>query len=206
MACSWLVAARGEQASPPDPIATQIEPDWWRAVVELARSGLASPPTTSMGRLFDAVAALCGVRVRINYEGQAAAELESLCDRRERDAYPLPLLRNGRDLVLDPRPAVDGLARELQRGVPAALVAARFHNAVSAATARACIALAGQHELDTVVLAGGCFQNRMLLESVAGTLSHAGLRVLVPERLPTNDGGISYGQAAVAAARLDFSD
>src|SRR5262249_51807179 len=101
---------------------------------------------------------------------------------------------------------IDEVARDVQGGVPAALIAARFHNAVSVATAAACISLAGQRNLDTVVLAGGSFQNRALLESVAASVAHAGLRVLVPERLPPNDGGISYGQAAVAAARLDRAD
>jgi hydrogenase maturation protein HypF len=201
MACAWLLAARGEEATVPPRIAKEVEPRLWHAVSELARRGLASPPTTSMGRLFDAVAALCGVRLRVNYEGQAAAELESACDRFERGAYPLPLVRQDGEVILDPRPTIDEAARDVQRAVPAALVAARFHNAVAAATACACISLAGQRNLDIVVLAGGSFQNRALLESVAASVGRAGLRVLVPERLPPNDGGISYGQAAVAAAR-----
>src|SRR5581483_967403 len=195
MACAWLLAAGGEEASVPRPIAKVVEPRSWRAVSELARSGLASPPTTSMGRLFDAVAALCGVRVRVNYEGQAAAELESLCDRFERGAYSLPLLRHGEELILDPRPTIAEVTRDIERGVGGALVAARFHNAVCAATACACISLAGERNLDTVVLAGGSFQNRALLESVAASVGRAGLRVLVPERLPPTDGSISYGQA-----------
>ena len=203
MACAWLLAARGEAQSAPQPIAKEIDPGSWRAVRRLAESGLASPPTTSMGRLFDAVAALCGVRLEVNYEGQAAAELESLCDASEREAYSLPLQRDDQSLILDPRPTVDGVARDVERGAPPARIAARFQNAVATATACACITLAGQRNLDTVVLAGGSFQNRLLLESVAASLGHAGLRVLVPERLPPNDGGISYGQVAVAAARLD---
>jgi hydrogenase maturation protein HypF len=202
MACAWLLAASGEEASVPRPIAEVVKPRSWRAVWELARSGLASPSTTSMGRLFDAVAALCGVRMRVNYEGQAAAELESLCDRFERGAYSLPLRRYGEEVILDPRPTIVEVTREVEQGVRAALVAARFHNAVCAATACACISLAGQRNLDTVVLAGGSFQNRALLESVAASVGRAGLRVLAPERLPPNDGGISYGQAAVATARL----
>jgi hydrogenase maturation protein HypF len=201
MACAWLLAARGDAAGMPRTIAEGIEPRLWGAVAELARRGLASPSTTSMGRLFDAVAALCGVRLRVTYEGQAAAELESLCDPTEREAYPLPLMREGDEVVLDARPTVDEAARDVEEGVPAAVIAARFHNAVSIATACACISLAGQRNLDTVVLAGGSFQNRTLLEAVAASVAHAGLRVLVPERLPPNDGGISYGQAAVAAAR-----
>jgi hydrogenase maturation protein HypF len=206
MACAWLLAAHGEEASIPRPIATEVEPRSWRAVSELARSGLASPPTTSMGRLFDAVAALCGVRLSVNYEGQAATELESLCDGSEREAYSLPLLRQGGEMILDARPTVVEAARDVQGGVAAALIAARFHNAICAATACACITLAGERNLDTVVLAGGSFQNRALLESVAASVGNAGLRVLVPERLPPNDGGISYGQAAVAAARFELAD
>jgi hydrogenase maturation protein HypF len=93
-------------------------------------------------------------------------------------------------------------ARDCAAGVPVARIAARFHNGVATATTAACIRLAGERGLDTVVLSGGSFQNRVLLERVAGDLRHAGVRVLVPERLPPNDGGISFGQAAVAAARL----
>jgi hydrogenase maturation protein HypF len=155
-----------------------------------------------MGRLFDAVAALCGVGLRVNYEGQAAAELESLCDPGERKSYNLPLLREAGKLILDPRPTVDEVARDVERCVPVARIAARFHNAVADATASACIALADRRNIHTAVLAGGSFQNRILLESVAARLQHAGLPVLVPERLPPNDGGISYGQAVVAAARV----
>ena len=104
--------------------------------------------------------------------------------------------------MLDPRPTVRAVVADLQCGVDRTRIATRFHNAVAAATACACMRLAGERNLGTVVLAGGSFQNRLLLESVAATLQRAGLRVLVPERLPPNDGGISYGQAAVAAARL----
>ncbi len=200
MACAWLLAARGEEALPTDVIARQVEPGAWRAVRDLALRGVASPVTTSMGRLFDAVAALCGVRQRVNYEGQAATELEALCEPSERHAYALPLAREQRELVLDARPTVDEATRDVDRGVPPGRVAARFHNAIATATASACMSLAGERDIETVVLAGGSFQNRVLLERLAAALESAGLRVLVPERLPPNDGGISYGQAAVAAA------
>jgi hydrogenase maturation protein HypF len=155
-----------------------------------------------MGRLFDAVAALCGVRLEVNYEGQAAAELEALCVPEEHDFYPLEVTREGGGVVLDPRPTIRAIVADLACGGERGRIAARFHNAVAAATACACMRLAGERNLGTVVLAGGSFQNRLLLESVAATIQRAGLRVLVPERLPPNDAGISYGQAAVAAARL----
>jgi hydrogenase maturation protein HypF len=190
MACAWL----GE---PSPPATIDVEPSRWRTVAELARNGLASPTTTSMGRLFDAVAALCGLRTAVNYEGQAAAELEGIADRRERGAYPLPVIEGDR-LVLDARETVLAATGDSDP----ALVSARFHNAVAAATAAACVRIAEKRALDTVVLSGGVFQNRLLLERTTAALRRAGLRVLVPRLLPPNDGGISYGQAAVAAALL----
>jgi hydrogenase maturation protein HypF len=198
MACAWLVAAQGDAAMPPT---IDVEPSWWRSVTDLAQGGLASPVTTSMGRLFDAVAALCGVRTAVNYEGQAAAELEGIADRGERGAYPLPVQRSGSaPLQLDARPTILAVLEDLSAGP--ALVSARFHNAVAAATAAVCVQIAGERSLDTAVLSGGVFQNRLLLERTLAALERAGLRVLVPCLLPPNDGGISFGQAAVAAALM----
>ena len=205
MACAWLLAALGDRAAPSKAIVGAIDPRSWRAVSELSASGFASPITTSMGRLFDAIAALCGLRLHVNYEGQAAIELEAACDRATLDPYPLPLARERERIVLDARETVRAAVRDLDGGVPVARIAARFHNAVAAATTAACSTLAAQRGLDVVVLSGGSFQNRVLLERVAGELRDAGLRVLVPERLPPGDGGISFGQAAVAAARTEPS-
>ena len=151
--------------------------------------------TTSMGRLFDAVAALCGLRSEVTYEGQAAIELEAAVDPAERGAYELPV---GADGVLDARPAVLAAARDVgarraRRGRSRRASTPRSRTATAEAVSRA--------GLDTVVLSGGVFQNRTLLAATASRLEARGLRVLVPERLPPNDGGVSYGQAAVAAAR-----
>jgi hydrogenase maturation protein HypF len=137
------------------------------------------------------------VRAEVNYEGQAAIELESACDPAESGAYPLALARESGSLVLDPRPTIRAIVEELSAGAPVAMIAARFHNTLARATAEACEQL-GEY---TVVLSGGVFQNRRLLEGTAGRLAAAGVRVLTPERLPPGDGGIAYGQAAVAAAR-----
>jgi hydrogenase maturation protein HypF len=200
MACAWLCVAQDDFERDPELPRTLtgfVEPSRWREVTALVRSGVSSPLTTSMGRLFDAVSALCGLRASVNYEGQAAAELEAVADRSERGAYPLPLT-GAEPLLLDARPTIAAIAGDLEAG--AALVSARFHNAVAVATAAACGRVAEAGGLDTVVLSGGVFQNRLLLERAAAALSETGLRVLVPQRLPPNDGGISYGQAAVAAA------
>ena len=103
--------------------------------------------------------------------------------------------------MLDARETILAVDRDVSRGVPTPTIAARFHHALADATAAECAQLAADRGLEIVVLSGGAFQNRRLLERTAAALEKAGLRVLVPERLPPNDGGISYGQAAVAAAR-----
>jgi hydrogenase maturation protein HypF len=174
----------------------------WAQVAALAESGLNSPVTTSMGRLFDAVSALCGVRARVSYEGQAAVELEALCDPAERGSYQLGLDLFGEALVIDPREAIRAVAADAAAGQPVPAIAARFHAGVADATVRACSHAALACGTDVVVLSGGVWQNRHLMEAATAGLRFQGLRVLIPERLPVNDGGISYGQAAVAARRM----
>lgn len=202
MACAWLVAAGGEERPPiPASFAGVVEERRWIEVCELVRSGVASPPTTSMGRLFDAVAAICGLRPSVSYEGQAAAELESAADPHERDAYPLPIVDAGEGMVLlDAREVVRAVRDDAAADVAVSTISARFHNAVAATTAAACDAEAERHGIELAVLSGGVFQNRLLLERTAERLSGRVPRVLVPRLLPPNDGGISYGQAVVAAA------
>jgi hydrogenase maturation protein HypF len=195
MACAWLAEAR---QPPPAALVAAAGRGRWEAVEQLAARGVASPLTSSMGRLFDAVAALCGLRATVAYEGQAAIELEAACDLAEPGAYPLPVPATG---VLDARHTVAAAAADVRAGVPAAVVAARFHAAVAGATAEAVQRAASASGAGTAVLSGGVFQNRVLLEATVSRLEAAGLEVLVPRRLPPNDGGIAYGQAAVAAAR-----
>jgi hydrogenase maturation protein HypF len=196
MAHSWLTAVRGEPPdTPPRALAESVDPGRWRAMARVAASPAVSPLTSSMGRLFDAVAALCGLRAEVTYEGQAAIELEAVAWRAgsHTGAYDAELT--------DPRPAVRAAAADLDAGTDVATVAARFHRAVAAATVAALTRTAAERDLDTAVLSGGVFQNRLLLETVAAGARRSGLQVLVPEQLPPNDGGISFGQAAVASAR-----
>jgi hydrogenase maturation protein HypF len=168
----------------------------WADVVAIARAGLNSPLTSSAGRLFDAVSALLGVRDTINYEGQAAIELEQLADPAVTDAYPARV--GGRPVVVHGTDLIRGAADDLLAGVPAPVIAARFHNGLKEAVVRACmeIRVGGP---DTVALSGGVFQNVLLLEATVAGLERHGFRVLTHARVPTNDGGISLGQVAVAA-------
>jgi hydrogenase maturation protein HypF len=199
MACAWLVAAGDAEPELPRALAAGVDPARWRAVASMARGGLAAPPTTSAGRLFDAVAALCGLRTENRFEGQAAIELEAVAWRDERGAYELP--RAGADL--DARVLVRAVCDDLATGTPVGAVAARFHAGLARAVADWLAWAAGERGIGTAVLSGGVFQNVLLLETTAAELERRGLRVLTPEALPPNDGGIAYGQAAVAAARLE---
>ncbi len=202
MACAWLWAALGDAPALPATLVSAVTPLAWDQIGRLVQTGTASPTTTSMGRLCDAVGALCGIRPEVSYEGQAAIELEAACDPAERGAYEMPVSETGGMAVIDPRAAVAAVAADAAGGVDVGRIASRFHTGVARATADVCVALAAAHRVPRVVLSGGVFQNRRLLETVSAELAAAGLRVLVPERLPVNDGAIAYGQAAVAAATL----
>jgi hydrogenase maturation protein HypF len=201
MAAAWLDAAFEGRA--PDGLAVVgRNRDRWERVVALARSGTAAPPTSSAGRLFDAVAAILGVRDAVNYEGQAAVELEQLADPGERSAYPAGVVvADGGLLRLGGSDLVRAVVEDLEAGVAPPLIAARFHNGLAAATVTACEAIREDRGLRTVALSGGVFQNMLLLERTVSALDHRGFRVLTHSRVPPNDAGISLGQAAVAGAR-----
>ncbi len=158
-------------------------------VVRLIRSGLNSPLTSSAGRLFDAAAALLGVRDTVNYEGQAAIELEQLADPAETTAY--------RARVDDVVHGEDLIAALLDDPGTKAARAARFHNGVADVIARTCDRF--RDHSTTVALSGGVFQNVLLLDRTVDQLDQKGFRVLTHQRVPTNDGGISLGQVAVAS-------
>ncbi|HEX2358825.1 MAG TPA: carbamoyltransferase HypF [Solirubrobacterales bacterium] len=203
MACAWLAVA-GETDAPEVPagLAEDVDAAAWGQVCELLRTGVASPPTTSMGRLFDAVAAIAAVRPRVNYEGQAAVEFEAAADPAERGRYALPIVEAVEGaLMLDARPLVRAVRDASAAGRPLGEISARVHNAVAAATADALAREGERRGVELAVLSGGVFQNRLLLERTAAALRGSSLQVLFPTRLPPNDGGISYGQAAIAAYR-----
>jgi hydrogenase maturation protein HypF len=164
---------------------------------------LNAPPASSMGRLFDAAAAVLGTRHLGQYEGQAAMELECLAGRHQGGELPFPLIERGDGtLELDPVPLLVALGERRAAGNLLSELAAAFHDAVVRATVEAACRVAAETGIDQVALGGGVFQNARLLDGVAGGLSAAGCRVLVPRALSPNDGAISFGQAAVAATLL----
>lgn len=201
MACAWLTDM--QVALPP--AFADIAQQRWNMVARMSLQGTGSPFTSSMGRLFDAVSAICGVRLEATYEGQAAVEFEAIADRAAADPYPLEFEHRGQTVALDPRPMIRAVLHDISAGVPVATISARFHAGLARATADVLVIIAEREDLRLAVLSGGVFQNRLLLELTLDALQEAGLRVLVPQTLPPNDGQIAFGQVAVAAARLASS-
>ena len=171
----------------------------WPTVLALGRRGMNSPLTSSAGRLFDAVAALLGLRDAVNYEGQAAVELEQLALTSRHDPYPAAIT-DGRPFIVAGPDLVRAAADDLLAGVPPEIISARFHHGVAAMIGEACGHARERSGLGTVALSGGVFQNLLLLGTVVDLLEGMGFRVLTHSRVPPNDGGISLGQAVVAAA------
>ncbi|HEX2319064.1 MAG TPA: carbamoyltransferase HypF [Streptosporangiaceae bacterium] len=199
MAAVYLDAAFPGGTDLPFAVASRNEARWAN-VVAMARRGINAPFTSSAGRLFDAVAALLAVRDSVNYEGQAAIELEQLADPAEPGAYRAAI-GTGEVLSIAGTDLVRAVAEDIAAGVAREKIAARFHNGIAGLTADCCELLRQRTSLRTVALSGGVFQNLLLLQSVVGLLESRGFTVLTHSRVPCNDGGISLGQAVVAAAR-----
>ncbi len=164
--------------------------------LELVRKGVRTFPTTSMGRLFDAAAALLGFTHEATFEGQAAMWVEHM-GRQAQAAEPYPFPMTGRDL--DFRPLLAALAQDRRRGRDIAECARAFQDGIACGLCEAIAALCDAHGLDTIVLSGGVFQNVLLTEAMKGRLSGKRLEIWMNQSVPPNDGGISLGQAAMAA-------
>jgi hydrogenase maturation protein HypF len=181
-----------------------VDPGRLAAATRQVERGVNAPLASSLGRLFDAAAAILGIRVHAHHEAQAAMELESLAADIAGDALPLPAAEDPDGTwVLDPLPLLAALGEAWSRGASVGVLAASFHESVAEGAAALAVRLCGLQGLDTVALGGGCFQNARLLEGVSARLEGAGLRVLTPRLLGPNDGAVSYGQAVVAAARMN---
>jgi len=167
-----------------------------------------APLTSSMGRLFDAAAALSGVRQTVNYEAQAAIEFEALCAEDESGAYPMDLQsspegmgENTGSLLIDPAPLLAAMVRDLRSAVPVPVISARFHNGIASMVRQVIGILADQTGIKTVALSGGVWQNMVLLRKTIKILAADGYRVLIHSKTPTNDGGVALGQAVIAGSR-----
>jgi hydrogenase maturation protein HypF len=170
----------------------------WTTLSRMAERGVNSPETSSMGRLFDAVASLIGVRDVASYEGQAAVELEMMADESQDDGYEFDYS----DRLIRPAPVIRDIVADLVRRVPAPVIAAKFHNAVANLILEVARRIRAERGLRRVALSGGVFQNLLLLNRTIRLLEAADFEVFTHSRVPTNDGGISLGQAVVADALI----
>jgi len=207
MALSHLIAAFGEKGlEKARRLIPHLSETEARVVARQIKRGINCPLTSSMGRFFDAVAALLGASEEATYEGQPAMELEAMCGGGGAGGKLLPYefgpypYEPG-DGIIDPRPTVRAIVGELERGAPVAEMAARFHETVAAFTIEACNRLHAEGAPADVVLCGGVMQNARLLGRLVEGLMEAGLRPHLHQEVPPNDGGLSLGQAVVGAMR-----
>jgi hydrogenase maturation protein HypF len=185
----------------PVPCLVEVNEAERQIFLKMLERGINSPLTSSCGRLFDAVAAMIGVRSRISYEGQAAIELEALAEEADTDTvYPYSIISAAGNLVLDMRPMLLGVVADLPVEVRS-VIARRFHNTVAMATTDACGKIRDASGVNRVVLSGGSFQNKLLTEGIYSGLGGEGFEVYTHRLVPPNDGGLALGQAVIAGAK-----
>jgi hydrogenase maturation protein HypF len=177
----------------------EIESEKLTVVSEMITKGVNSPLTSSLGRLFDGVAAICGVRNQANFEGQAAMELEMLAVESDGLCYDYDW-ETADVLRILPAPIIRGVVTDILNKVPIGEISARFHQTLIHLFANLCEVIRSDRGLNRVVLSGGCFQNSILLSGMLRVLQSNQFEVFTHEQVPTNDGGIAMGQAVVAAA------
>ena len=194
-----LVATFGERVAGLDLALVKERGQHLELIGRMIERGLNTPACSSLGRLFDGVAAISGLRWEVAYEGQAAIELEQALAPEGQGGYDFDLTQEGGLITLDWRPAVAGVVADLLDGLGPGAVSARFHVGLTAALARWAEAGAAQAGVGDVVLGGGCMLNAFLLERLPELLERAGLRAFTPALLPAGDGGLSLGQALAAA-------
>ena len=201
MAVAHLKDVGGENRA----LRARHRPHEFRAVETMLKRRFRCPPTSSAGRLFDAVAALAGVRGQVNYEGQAAVELEWLSTGIAPDGvYPFEIVRESeaRPWTVDTRPLIRAANADAEAGTGAAAIGRRFHSTLVEMIAAVCARLRGETGLSAVVLSGGVFLNALLTRETEERLTADGFRAYRHRLVPPNDGGLSLGQVAVAAAQF----
>jgi hydrogenase maturation protein HypF len=179
------------------PFMREIPPKHLSLVNAMLERRINSVMTSSCGRLFDAVAAIVGLRNEVNFEGQAAIELESITQSGVSEQYPVAI-GSGDPVEIDFRPLIEAVVRDVRSSVPQSVIASRFHNTVASVIVEVCRRIRESDGMDRVCLSGGTFQNMYLLERAANGLRDSGFKVFLHSQVPPNDGGISLGQAVIA--------
>jgi hydrogenase maturation protein HypF len=204
MAVGYLHQAFGNRFQDLDlPLLGGIDAEALHVTTRMIKGQFNSPPTSSAGRLFDGVSALIGLRRRISFEGQAAMALEAAAgaeDLRKDERYPYDIPpASGPERQVDLSPIIQAVVSDVIAGMPARDISRRFHGAVIAMFSDLCSAVGKDTGIRTVVLSGGVFQNALVLSGITRDLTARGFHVYAHSRVPANDGGLSLGQALVAA-------
>jgi len=199
MAASFLKATYGDSFTDLGiEFTKRMDCNSWKVIRKAIDLNINCFQSSSMGRLFDAISSLIGVRDRINYEGQAAIELEYLADEKRRKAYAFEIERAGDTYIIDWQPLLRQVVKDLVAGETGKSISSKFHNGVARMIVEVCYRLRCDTGIEEVALSGGVFQNVYLLEKTAPPLEQKGFKVHLHHRVPANDGGISLGQAAFA--------
>jgi hydrogenase maturation protein HypF len=187
------------------PMMKVVGKDKIQQLLQMIQNGINTPITSSLGRLFDGVAALTGLRYNVAYEGQAALELEMAMDTDhspagfDEETYPFSFLKEGGQWIISPDSVIFKVYEDIRRGVPCSSISRKFHVGLVHVLTDICMNIRLENHLSTVAFSGGCFQNRFLLEHLLRVLKKADFEVLTHSQVPTNDGGLALGQAVIAA-------
>jgi len=202
MALSYLQNAYGSNFCNLDlPVVKGIDSGKLTVIAEMISKGINSPLTSSLGRLFDGVAAICGIRDRVNFEGQAAMELEMTALEGSDGVYEYGWETDGVYRIFT-APIIQGVVDDVANARPIGEISSRFHRTLICLFTELCVIIGKERELNRVVLSGGVFQNSILLTGLTRALEGKNFSVFSHQQVPTNDGGISLGQAVVAAASI----
>ena len=200
LAAAWLFQVYGaEFLNLEIDFVRRLDKKQWHVLQQMQEKNINAPQSSAMGRWFDAVAALIGVRDNVNYEAQAAIELELLADESCEERYGF-LFYNEAPFVVDNSMLLHGIVKDLETNVPLPIIAAKFHNTVVAVLVVMCGILRREKGIRQVALGGGAFQNALLLKRAVSALEKGDFEVLTPKKLPFNDGALCFGQAVVANA------
>lgn len=193
IALAWLIEAEVDLQKTLPPL-QGLKNQELSIVTHQITHGVNAPLTSSMGRLFDAVSSLAGVRQKVNYEGQAAIEFEAMVDSEIKDVYPFEI----RETIIDPTPMIVQIVQDITAGIPIPHLSAKFHNTIALISLEVCQGVRRQTGENVVALTGGVWQNITLLNNTLKLLVSDGFTVYIHNNVPTNDGGLSLGQAVIA--------
>ena len=203
MAMVYLFEAFGEEANNLRiDLMKRINLQKWDILKRMIEKRINTPLTSSMGRLFDAIASILSVRDEVHYEGQAAIELEMIADHEVKEEYPFLIKKDERPMVIDPTGIIRGVVHDLVEKTSPSIISGKFHRTVARFIVETCEAIRSGEGLNRVVLSGGVFQNFSLLSFVTKGLKRSGFEVYTHHLVPTNDGGISLGQAVICHMKL----